>query len=323
MKISILIPKYCEPASVTALLEIFDKTDICYQIQTGAPPEKPLFSIELIGETEQVLTAHGLEIKCHNITSKVNVPDLVIVPAMGIDIANNLEANKNLVPFLRRMHSKGSAICSICTGAFLVGSAQLDNQAKMTTHWYFESTFKKMFPNIPFESERIIVDEHNIMSSGGTTSVYNMGVYIVQKYISEHLANGLARVMLIDKDKMTQNPYRLFEGTKDHEDEVILRIQNLIEENYQLSFNIKDLSQQFAISERSLNRRFKRATAMTPIQYLQQTRIKIAKELLGNSVSSINNIAERVGYSDPTAFRRIFKRIVSITPSAYRVKYRA
>ena len=71
-------------------------------------------------------------------------------------------------------------------------------------------------------------------------------------------------------------------------------------------------------SERTFKRRFKAATGLPVIEYLQNLRIEHGKSLLETSDLSVDDISEEVGYGDSSFFRRLFKRLVGITPAAYR-----
>jgi len=74
-------------------------------------------------------------------------------------------------------------------------------------------------------------------------------------------------------------------------------------------------------SRRNIVRRFKQVTGITPIEYLQQTRIEAAKKLLVQTDKQMTEVILNSGYSDPKAFRKIFRKAVGMTPSAYREKF--
>ena len=75
------------------------------------------------------------------------------------------------------------------------------------------------------------------------------------------------------------------------------------------------------LSDRTFERRFKRATGLTPIAYVQHLRVDQAKRMLEQNDLTIDRISWEVGYEDAAAFRRLFKRIARVTPSTYRRKF--
>ena len=68
------------------------------------------------------------------------------------------------------------------------------------------------------------------------------------------------------------------------------------------------------MAERTLKRRFKAATGLTLIDYLQNLRLEEAKRLLESSKRAVDAISADVGYEDASFFRRIFKRRTGLTP---------
>ena len=72
-----------------------------------------------------------------------------------------------------------------------------------------------------------------------------------------------------------------------HPDEDIVEIQVWLQDQFHKDITIKSLAEQFELSVRTLNRRFKSATGITPVNYLQQLRVDAAKDLLKNTNLSI------------------------------------
>ena len=65
---------------------------------------------------------------------------------------------------------------------------------------------------------------------------------------------------------------------------------------------------------------FKRATRLTPYDYIQRKRIDKSKVKLDLTSDSVQDIAFQVGFNDPYYFSKVFKKTVGMTPSEYRKK---
>ena len=78
---------------------------------------------------------------------------------------------------------------------------------------------------------------------------------------------------------------------------------------------------QSGLTERSFLRRFKRATGQSPIEYVQTLRIEEAKQMLETGDAPFDEIAAEIGYTEPSAFRHLFRKLVGVTPSAYRRRH--
>ncbi|GFZ92388.1 AraC family transcriptional regulator [Paenibacillus marchantiophytorum] len=98
----------------------------------------------------------------------------------------------------------------------------------------------------------------------------------------------------------------------------VLNIVNYINENYMESLNLREISEQFDISPSYLCRTFKDATGFTFIEYINNIRIKKARELLVGSSYNITEIAGMVGYDNTSHFGRTFKLLMGISPLSFR-----
>ncbi len=91
-------------------------------------------------------------------------------------------------------------------------------------------------------------------------------------------------------------------------------IQKFISEK----IHVEDIAEYASVSQRTLNRHFQTALGMSPLSYIQQTRLEKCKLLLDISDMTFSEIVNRCGYKDETSFRRLFKRAYSVTPAEYR-----
>jgi transcriptional regulator GlxA family with amidase domain len=160
-----------------------------------------------------------------------------------------------------------------------------------------------------------------LYSSGGATSYWNLLLYLIEKYTDRDIAILASKFFAIEIDRNSQNAFMMFQGQKEHEDEEIKLAQEFIEENFQDKITVDTLADKFAIGRRSFERRFKKATNNTIIEYMQRVKIEAAKRSFESSRKNINEVMFQVGYTDTKAFRTIFKKITGLTPVEYRNKY--
>ncbi|HIA45454.1 MAG TPA: AraC family transcriptional regulator, partial [Methylococcaceae bacterium] len=76
-----------------------------------------------------------------------------------------------------------------------------------------------------------------------------------------------------------------------------------------------------ALTERTYKRRFKKATGLSPLEYIQNIRIEYAKKQLENTKKNIQTISEEIDYTDGSYFRRLFKRKTGMTAQTYRKRF--
>jgi transcriptional regulator GlxA family with amidase domain len=130
-----------------------------------------------------------------------------------------------------------------------------------------------------------------------------------------------SKVFQIEIDRNSQSAFMIFNGQKDHDDEPVKKAQEYIEQNFQEKMTVDQLASMFALGRRNFERRFKKATANTVVEYMQRVKIEAAKISLESSRDNVNEVIYNIGYSDPKAFRTTFKKITGLSPLQYRSKY--
>ena len=168
---------------------------------------------------------------------------------------------------------------------------------------------------------RIVTEQQGLYSSGGATSYWNLLLYIVEKYAGREIAITASKVFALEIDRKSQSPFIMFNGQKKHEDEPIKQAQEYIENNVSERILVEDLALKYAIGRRHFERRFKKATNNTPVEYMQRVKIEAAKKKLESSRMNVNEVMYDAGYSDTKAFRTVFKKLTGLSPIEYRNKY--
>ena len=282
----------------------------------------PLFKVQLAGLTKEVPAAGGIyTVFTDALIKNIAKTDLIIIPALDGDMVKTLEINQDFVPWIKKQYRDGAEVGSLCVGAFLLAATGLVTGRKCATHWMAANDFRKMFPEVHLVEDRIITDEQGIYSSGGAFSYLNLVLYLIEKYAGREVAIFMSKAFQIDIERRSQSPFVIFNGQKDHEDEAIKKAQEIIENSVADKITVDQLADTLALSRRNLERRFKKATANSIIEYIQRVKIEAAKMSLESSRENINEVMYNVGYSDPKAFRTTFKRITGLSPVQYRSKY--
>jgi transcriptional regulator GlxA family with amidase domain len=247
--------------------------------------------------------------------------DLILIPAMHGDLNNALKLNAEFIPWIVEQHNRGAEVASLCVGAFLLASTGLLKGKQCSTHWRAADEFKNNFPDVNLVVDKIITDETGIYSSGGALSSANLVLYLIEKYAGREVALNCSKMFQVDINRKSQSPFIIFKRQKEHEDKSIIKAQEYIENNFQNKITVDQLASMLALSRRNLERRFKKATSNTVIEYIQRVKIEAAKMSFESSTENINEVMYKTGYSDPKAFRTIFKKLTGLSPIQYRNKY--
>ena len=282
----------------------------------------PLFKVQLVGLNGEVKLNDGVfSIHPDAFINEIQKTDLIIIPALSGDIFTATNSNINYVSWINKQYKNGAEVASLCTGAFLLAFSGLLKGRQCTTHWLYANEFRHHYSMVTLVDEKAITDQNGLYSSGGNNAWWNLLLHLVEKYAGREIAIYTAKYFVIEPDRATQSPFIIFNGLKDHDDEVIIRSQEFIEQNYQEKLTVDELASRFDLSRRTFERRFKKGTRNTVAEYIQRVKIEAAKKQLEIGRKSILEIMLDVGYADIPTFRNVFKRIAGMTPVEYRNMY--
>lgn len=282
----------------------------------------PIFKVDLVGLEKTATQTNGLfTVNPNKLVGDIQKTDLIIVPAVHGNQKKVYEQNKAFEPFLLKQYKEGAEIASLCVGAFLLAHTGLLNGKQCATHWIHAHEFRKMFPEVHLVDDKIMTEDRGIYTSGGAYSYLNLLLYLIEKFAGREIAILISKAFMIDMDKNSQSPFIIFRGQREHEDQTVITAQEYIEQHYREKISIEDLSNRFAISRRSLERRFKNATCNTIAEYIQRVKVEAAKKALESGRKNVNEVMYEVGYLDEKAFRSTFKKFTGISPVQYRNKY--
>jgi transcriptional regulator GlxA family with amidase domain len=248
------------------------------------------------------------------------MPDIVIVPGRLTGPADAEEA----IPYahwLRERHAAGATLTANCGGVFMLAETGLLAGRPATTHWQFADMFRQRFPNIRMDADKIVIEDGEIITAGGLMAWTDLGMRLVDRLYGPTIMLETGRFLLIDPAGREQRHYSSFAPRLNHGDEPILKVQHWLQAKQARAVSAADMAREAGMEERTFLRRFKAATGMTPTDYCQHIRVGKARELLEFTRRPVDQIAWSVGYEDASAFRRLFQRIMGLSPGEYRQRF--
>jgi transcriptional regulator GlxA family with amidase domain len=317
--ISILVPRGdCSLTNIEGTHQILRRVN-GYLQEMG---REPLFTIQLVGQDNEI-RMHDARFTVSPDVLIRDLPrtDLILIPSVHGDKKKIFAENEALLSWIVQQYKAGAAVASLCIGAFLLAATGLLDGKTCTTHWALAGEFRQLFPAVTLVEDKIITDEKNIYTSGGAYSWLNLIVYLVEKYAGREIAVICAKGFQIDIHRSSQSPFIIFSGQKTHDDTAVLNAQAYIEKNVHSRITVDGLASLLAIGRRNLERRFKKATGNTVLEYIQRTKIETVKKSLESSRLGVTEAMDKVGYSDPKTFRTVFKKMTGLSPLQYRNRY--
>ncbi len=317
--VSILVPEGdCSVTNIEGTHQILTRVN-GYLADLGRPPA---FIINLVGLHHEIRMKNGLFTVSPDILIRdLDHTDLILIPSVHGDKKKILADNNDMLTWIGRQYHDGAAVASLCIGAFLLAGTGLLDGKSCTTHWELAAEFRELFPATHLARDKIITDENNIYTSGGAYSWLNLILYLVEKYAGREIAVLCAKGFQIDIHRSSQSAFIIFSGQKDHKDTAISTAQEFIEQNIHTRITVGQIATMLALGRRNLERRFKQATGNTVMEYFQRVKMEVVKKSLETSRLGVNEAMNKVGYSDPKAFRIIFKKVTGLSPLQYRNRY--
>ncbi|MCV7411908.1 AraC family transcriptional regulator [Mycobacterium florentinum] len=244
--------------------------------------------------------------------------DTIIVPGRNDAAA---PVGDDVVAALKSAYHKGIRIASICSGAFTLAAAGILDGKRATTHWVAAELFAATYPNVRLDADALYVDEGQVLSSAGASAGLDLCLHLVARDYGSAAAADAARLAVTPLHRsggQAQFIIRNRRMSNTELDGVLVWIEN----NAHLPLTLRDIARQASSSERTINRRFKLETGQTPMQWVNNVRIRHAQQLLERTADGIESISRQVGFASATNFREQFRRLSGVSPQGYRQTFR-
>ncbi|MHA4846139.1 GlxA family transcriptional regulator [Flavitalea antarctica] len=305
-------------SSITSLLTSANEA----AIRRGKPVP---FQVDLVGvHVRKVQLKLPVQFTCDKtISDKFNTDVVVIPPAVSSqdDMNKLLSKNKTLIAWVKKNYAEGAQVISLCTGAYFAAEAGLLNGMPATSHWGAIEDLQKRYPLIHFQPDLVVTNSKAIITGGGGFSSLNAMLYFIENACSKEVAIELSKFYGLDYGRTSQSVFTIFSGQRQHNDHAIHEAQTLIERQFKTDISVEQIAGQVNMSKRNFIRRFKNATSLNPIEFIQKIKVEAAKKALEAGETNIAAVTYDVGYNDLKTFRTVFKKITGLTPMEYRNKY--
>jgi len=328
--IDIAILRYpgSQAASIYGLTDLFTYADYFARMHAdqlaaeiprpAAPGDRPFVRVTYWGESPD-----GADLACvpESGADIRGQPAIVIIPAcqLGPPEPNSCP---RAAAWVAQRHADGAVITAVCGGVFLLAESGLLNGRRATTHWKFATELRRRYPGMHVDSDRLVIDEPDIITAGGVLAWIDMGLTLVERTLGPTVMSTTARFMLVDPPGREQRIYDEFSPPLLHGDKAVLAAQHWLQTDMTATCSVSALAARACLGTRTFLRRFAKATGMKPSEYYQRLRVARSRELLEFTRDTVEQVALAVGYEDTRGFRRIFKRVIGLSPAEYRRRFR-
>lgn len=291
----------------------------------GRPTEPPLLPRILSRDGRPLRTGNGVLVTPEGRFADCPDPDVVCIPELTVppdaDFAERLAPE---IEALRQWHAAGAVIATACSGALLLAEAGLLDGEPATTHWAYCEPMQRRYPRVNVQGHRALVvagEGQRLLMAGGGASWMDMALFLIARLLGVEAAMRMARLNLIDWHEIGQQPFASLARSRQQDDAVIGAVQAWIGEHYGVRSPVAAMAARSGLPERSFERRFRKATGMSPLEYVHTLRLEEAKQLLEATSLPVEAIAGECGYEDAGYFSRLFSRRVGLSPLQYRRRF--
>jgi len=246
--------------------------------------------------------------------------DTVVVPGW---LPAGEPPSPTVLEALRRAHSRGARVVSICSGAFALAHAGLLDGRRATTHWALADELAARFPRVQVDPDVLYVDHGDVATSAGAGAGSVLCMHLGRSDQGAGYAAHIARTMVMPPHR---EGGQLQYSAPPHPAQIDGTLAPLLEwvgGRLGEPITVEVMAAHAGVSARTLARRFADQLGTSPGRWLLAQRIAMAQDLLESTDLPVDAVARRVGLSSATNLRRRFLAALGTTPGAYRRAFRA
>ncbi|MFF5973406.1 GlxA family transcriptional regulator [Streptomyces sp. NPDC012769] len=302
--------------------EVFGVPDLLTMAAHVAGPEAPGYRVSIVSPRRRVTASGGARLDVR----PLHEVDVLVVPGCELRPDTDLDAClARLAPetaAIRAQAAAGTAVVSLCVGAFLLSEAGLLDGRRATTSWLHAAELARRCPEADIRPEHLVVTDTGVTTTAAFSAMYDFALDLIRRHSGPRVARTTARVALVDDARTSQTPYVDARLLPQPGGAFSQRVMRRLDQHLAEPYDLTALADAFRVSTRTLLRRFADETGRSPLAHLQASRIRRARHLLETTDRTVAAVAAAVGYQDAGTFATLFARHTGHRPSAYRAAFR-
>lgn len=314
MRIVIFAPSNVHSLELAGLMDVFS--------EANARAGEAFYDVTIVAEEDRpLICSSGLRVMPDAVYLMIeDVPDtLLVAGSVGVPDAPGLE----VIDWLGRMAPQTRRYGSVCTGAFLLGSAGLLAGRRVATHWQYAALLAERFPEAMVDGDRVFVRDGALVTSAGSSAAIDLGLSLVEEDLGRAVALYVARRLVVFlKRPGDQSQFSVHLAAQTVERSRLQKVQEYILTHPNADLSVDALAKIAAMSPRNFTRVFTQEVGISPSDYVDLTRIDVARYLLEAGQLTIDAIAAKSGFASARAMRRAFLAHIGSIPTDYRERFR-
>ncbi len=215
-----------------------------------------------------------------------------------------------IVDWLAVRHpADGFTLMTVCAGALFAAAACL-------------AQLSSIDPSARVHDNRIFIEDGNLVSSAGITAGIDLALHMVSRHCGPRAASEAARDMVVYQRRAgSDSALSPWLDHRSHMHPGVHRVQDAVIRDPAAPWSAQSLADQAHTSARHLTRLFREHAGCTPMDYLYQIRVALARDLLRDTRLDLERVAEKSGFGSAQHMRRVWRKFQPLTPSLMRGEF--
>ena len=219
-----------------------------------------------------------------------------------------------MLEFLRRASFGARRLGSICTGANALAEAGLLDGRRATTHWAHIPAFRKAYPSVKVEEDRIFINDGNLWTAAGMSACVDLALALVEMDLGADVARKVARQLVVyHRRSGGQSQFSVMLELAPKTDRIQAAL-NYAKQNLKSALTVEELASAANLSPRQFSRVFHAETGQSPAKAVESLRVESARLMMESGRHSIDVVATDTGFGDRERMRRAFIRAFGQPP---------
>ena len=313
MRVCVLIADHSLDSSVSLTLDLLAAANRVHHASGG----RPLFTVERVGwERTTAVTGLGFRLALDG-DARRRKPAVLILPGLNLVTAEEVRgwlaraSTQRLAAWVADQHARGALVLASCISTFLLAESGILDGQVATTSWFLAPLFRERYPRVTLEEHRTVAWAHRVATAGAAFSQVDLLLSFLRSHGGPRLAQTCMRYLALNTQG-SQSRHMMVDHLARSTPEVVAA-ERWVCANLSTPFAVTTLARALHVSPRTLDRRVRSATGMSPLRFVQRIRVETAVHLLETTHLSFDEVSVKAGYSDPAGFRRILKRELGVT----------
>ncbi|MGW1614633.1 GlxA family transcriptional regulator [Streptomyces sp. NPDC002285] len=218
---------------------------------------------------------------------------------------------------------KTRTVAAICAGAFPLAATGLLDGRRAATHWRLAADLAARYPAIDVDKDSIFVRDGHMVTSAGITAGIDLTLALVETDLGADVARAAAKHLVVFMARPGgQSQFSVRQTAKYGTDSVLRQVLDDVTAEPRADHSLAAMAARAGVSERHLTRLFRAETGMSAAQFVEQIRLEAAQALLESGSDPLDSVARASGFGSVETLRRVFHRLLGVTPGAYRDRFR-